>query len=246
MYYKAFLDGQIVDALEEGKLQCVYYLPAIKRMLNYEGKPKSLLPQGIVSTNGQHIWQASVEGEEDKWNVFPEEALDQVDGTVVLVKIEEEEYRTLRELLDAGEQPVFPEEEPEPVPETDAETLAWAKNKKIGLSKAMLAAYLEANPIVSTAHNGEVGTYSVTEEKQQLMALNYNTYQIKKAAGLDAELTWNETGQECEVWTEAEYVQLIIEIEAYVKPLVSKQQSIEKQIQEATCLQEVDAVEISY
>ena len=246
MYYKAFLDGQIVDALVEETLQCVYYLPAIKRMLSHTKKDRNILPQGIVSTDGQHIWQASVEGKEEKWNVFPEEAMDWVDGVVILVEIEEEEYRMLRDLLDAGQQPVEPEEEPEPVPETDAETLEWAKKKKIAVSKTALAAFLEANPIVSKAHKGEAGTYSVTEEKQQLMALNYNTYQIKKGAGLEPQLTWNETGKECETWTEAEYVQLIIEIEAYVKPLVSKQQSIEKMIQEAVSLQEVDAIEISY
>ena len=94
-YYKAKLNDEIVDAL--GNLQCVCYYPKVKRILRI--LEKNALPQGIISTNGQHIWQASVEGEEDKWNVFPEEALDQVDGTVVLVKIEEEEYRKLLERM---------------------------------------------------------------------------------------------------------------------------------------------------
>lgn len=78
------------------------------------------------------------------------------------------------------------------------------------------------------------------------MALNYNTYQIKKAAGVEAVLTWNETGEECEAWTEAEFVQLVIEIEAYVKPLVSLQQAYEKAIQTAGTLKEVERVEIAY
>ena len=218
-------------------------------LLFYSEKSKDILfckkeseAQGVISGNGQGIWHV------DGWPEFPESVQNRILGTVVIdpETIDEEEYRMLRELLDAGQQPVDPEPEPDPEPEIDAETLEWAKKKKVELSKSMLATFLEQNPIVSTAHGGVEGTYSVTEDKQQLMALNYNTYQIKKAAGLEAELTWNETGEECEVWTEAEYVQLIIEIEAYVKPLVSKQQTFEKQIQSATTLKEVDAVGIVY
>lgn len=230
MYYKVKMDGDIVDALENP--QCVYYFSNIKRLLRC-GKKDT--PEGIISSDGQHIWH--VEG-------WPELIGDY--DTVELVEIEEEEYNALRALLDAGEQPEESLPEPDPEPETDEETLAWAKKQKIALSKTMLAAFLEQNPLVSSAHGGTAGTYSVTEEKQQLMSLNYNTYQIKKAAGVKAELTWNETGKECEVWTEAEYIQLIIEIEAYVKPLVSAQQGYEKQIQEAETLREVNAVEISY
>lgn len=235
MYYKAKLNNEIVDALDN--LQCVYYFPAARRILRCAGKDT---PQGIISTNGQYIWQV------ESWEAFPEEVQERISGVVSLIEIDEEEYISLRKLLDEGEQPEESEPEPEPEPETDEETLAWAKKKKIELSKTKLAEYLEQNPIVSTAHGGVEGTYSVTEEKQQLMALNYSTYQIKKAAGLEAELTWNETGEACEVWTEAEYDQLIIEIEAYVKPLVSAQQTYEKQIQSATTLKEVDDIEITY
>lgn len=131
-------------------------------------------------------------------------------------------------------------------PLTEEEALALAKQEKIARSKVLLAEHLERNPITSTAHGGEAGVYSVTEEKQQLMALNYNTYQIKKASGLDATLTWNETGKGCEVWTEPEYVQLILEIEMYVKPLVSMQQSYENLIANASTLEEVEAIEIVY
>lgn len=240
-YYKAKLNDDIVDALEN--LQCVRYYPNVKKILRHTDK--KTLPQGIVSSDGQYIWQAFVEGEEDKWEEFPD-GISGVSGNVMLVEIEQEEYDTIKALLDAGKQPVDPEPEPEPEPETDAETLAWAKKKKIELSKTKLADYLEQHPIISTAHGGVEGTYAVTEEKQQLMALNYNTYQIKKAAGLEAVLTWNETGEECEVWTEAEFVQLVIEIEAYVKPLVSKQQAFEKAIQTAETLKEVDEVEVVY
>lgn len=230
MYYKAFLDGKIVDALDG--LQCVFYSLESKDILFCK---KQDAAYGFISGNGQGIWH--VEG----WPDFPDVVKDRILGTVTYVEISNEEYQTLRALLDEGED--IPDPEPDP---GDLETLEFVKTKKIAASKKALAAYLESHPITSFAHGGKEGLYAVTEEKQNLMALNYTTYQIKKNAGLEAILTWNETGKECEVWTEEEFVQLIIEIETYVKPLVSAQQSMEMQIQTATTIQEVNAVEISF
>lgn len=243
MYYKAKLNSEIVDALDH--LQCVRYYADIDRILRMSDT-ETEKPQGIISSDGQYIWQASVDGSGDQWDTFPEDAKGKYSGTVVLYEIDAEEYKTIRDLLDEGSTPTDPEPEPDPEPSTDEETLEWAKKTKIAISKAQLAEYLEQHPITSSAHSGVPGVYSVTEEKQQLMALNYSTYQIKKAAGLNPVLTWNETGKECEEWTETEFVQLIIEIEAYVKPLISAQQSYEQQLQDATTLKEVDEVEIIY
>lgn len=109
------------------------------------------------------------------------------------------------------------------------------KEHKIAQTKTLLNEYLEANPITSTAHGGTEGTYSITKEKQDLMTSNYITYTIKKTVAPDsAVLTWNETGKECEEWEEAEFIQLVMEIEGRVKPLVSYQQTIEAQIREAS------------
>lgn len=145
--------------------------------------------------------------------------------------------------------------EPEPIPEPEPyipteEELAilFAKNKKskIEQSKQMLAEYLENNPIVSTAHGGMEGRYSVTSEKQSLMTSQYMTYQIEKEVNPNAVLTWNETGKACEVWTEEEFLQLVLEIKAYVYPKVSHQQSIEEKINECTTQEELDAIVIDY
>lgn len=234
MFYKALYEGNVVDAYDG--LQYVRYDDRAKMFL----RCKKNEAQGVIERNGACIFHV------DGWPEFPEEVQERVECTIILEEVEEADYLALKSLLDAGQTPENPEPEPEPEPETDEETLAWAKNRKIALSKTVLASYLEANPIVSTAHNGVPGTYAVTSEKQQLMSMNYQTYLVKKGAGMEAELTWNETGKECEVWTEAEFVQLIIEIEAYVKPLVSKQQSIEMQVQAAETLREVDEIEIVY
>lgn len=120
------------------------------------------------------------------------------------------------------------------------------KAEKIRLSKVMLAEHLATHPLVSTAHNNTSGVYSVTEEKQSLLMGQYVSYQAERVANPNAVLTWNETGKSCEVWTEEEFLQLIVEIKQYVYPLVSKQQAIEEDIQNASTLEDVEAISISY
>lgn len=128
-----------------------------------------------------------------------------------------------------------PEPEPyEPTPEELEEIFQQNKNDKITLSKSMLAEYLENNPIHSSVHNDVEGVYSVTNEKQTLMMSQYMTYQIEKTVNPYAKLTWNETGKSCEEWTEEEFLQFILEIKAYVYPIVSYQQHIEEDIYKCT------------
>lgn len=142
--------------------------------------------------------------------------------------------------------------EPEPIPEhvpTQEEIEAqFQQNKsaKIELSKTMLAEFLKNNPIHSSAHADTNGVYSVTNEKQTLMMSQYMTYQIEKQVNPNAKLTWNESGKSCEEWTEEEFLQLILEIKAYVYPLVSYQQHIEEEINACVSQEELDAIVIDY
>jgi len=125
-------------------------------------------------------------------------------------------------------------------------TLEEFKDYYISLSNSKLASYLAEHPLVSNCHNNTLGTYNITKDKQDLMTSNYITYTIKKATNPNTILTWNESGEECEVWKEEEYLQLIVEIEAIVKPLVSKQQSLEKEIVNATSLEMIKSIELDY
>lgn len=121
------------------------------------------------------------------------------------------------------------------------------KELKIAKTKSALKEYLESHPIASTAHGGVVGVYSITEEKQNLMMQNYMTYQIEKSVSPStAKLTWNQTGEECEEFTEEEFLALIMEIKAKIYPLVSYQQSIEKKIRDAGSKEEIAAMSFSY
>lgn len=134
----------------------------------------------------------------------------------------------------------------EPTPIHYEELLQKVKSDKILQSKTELAEYLENTPLISSVHGGKEGIYAVTQEKQTLMMSQYMTYQIEKAVNPEAKLTWNESGEECEEWTEAEFLQLILEVKQYVYPLVSYQQSMEKAIQVCTTAEELDAIVIDY
>lgn len=141
----------------------------------------------------------------------------------------------------------IPQPEPyEPTPEELEAVFQQNKTNKIALSKLMLAEFLENNPIRSTVHKNTVGIYSVTNEKQTLMMSQYMTYQIEKTLNPNAKLTWNETGKSCEEWTEEEFLQLILEIKAYVYPLVSYQQKVEEEIYKCTTQEELEKISVNY
>lgn len=130
---------------------------------------------------------------------------------------------------------------------TNNMTLDEFKTYYVNLSKLALQTYLVEHPLVSDCHNQTKGTYSITEEKQTLMMANYITYTINKQISPDtAVLTWNESGEVCEVWQEAEYLQLVSEIESIVKPLVSQQQTFEKQIMDCNSVNAVKEIVLDY
>lgn len=129
----------------------------------------------------------------------------------------------------------------------DEATLDELKRYRINQSKNTLSEFLDTHPLLSTAHNNTAAYYSVTKEKQDLMTQQYLSYQIAKAVDPEhAVLTYNATGEVCEPWEEAEFLQLIMEVKAYVYPLVSYQQTAEKMIMECATKEEVSEIVIDY
>lgn len=126
-------------------------------------------------------------------------------------------------------------------------TLEEFKDYYIRLSKDKLDRYLTENPLVSDCHNDIESTYSITKEKQNLMAVNYVTYMVKKQFDPDtAVLTWNESGDICEKWKEKEFWDLITEVDRVVKPLVLWQQILENRIRRCTSLEQVKKISFDY
>ena len=124
-------------------------------------------------------------------------------------------------------------------------TLAEYKQSKITESKTVLEVYLSSHPLTFN-HNSVDQQYSVTQDKQSLLTSVLLMAKTALEAGISYEITWNATGQPCEVWTYEELLQLSLAINTYVKPLVTEQQYCEVAINKCTTIDEVNAIVIDY
>lgn len=127
-------------------------------------------------------------------------------------------------------------------PEELKRELERLKSERITQSKQQLEEFLQNNPLQFI--DGKF--YSVTKEKQTLLANALQVYQMKIQAGLPATLKWNATGEECVEWSLEDLSALALAIAEYVEPLVTHQQALEVQIRSATTLEELEAIEIDY
>ena len=131
--------------------------------------------------------------------------------------------------------------------EQQANQLAVFKSQRIERSKQNLEEYLEVTKLTSDVHGGVDKEYSITSEKQQHLASMVLTTQMAQASGLEYQPSWNASGEECTYdWTLEELTQLAFEIEAMVRPLVSQQQSMEVEIKNATTIDELNAINITF
>lgn len=116
------------------------------------------------------------------------------------------------------------------------------REQRIADSKADLAAWLAENPMTWT--DGK--KYSVTSEKQAQLTSALAVQQVAQSAGVERELRWNSTGDECTVWQYADLCALALAIAAYVEPRVSIQQAAEVDLRNAATAEEVLAVAWNY
>lgn len=126
------------------------------------------------------------------------------------------------------------------IPDEDS-VLKGVKSARISESRTLLEDYLAEHPYVK---NGK--QYTVTSQKQALLANAIATYQISAATGTPKIIKWNTTGEECTEFTYEEICALALEIAAYVEPKVSHQQAIEVQIRNCQTVDEIIAIEINY
>ena len=131
------------------------------------------------------------------------------------------------------------------IPTSDL-TLEEIKNKFILKSKENLSTYLENNPLYSNCHGGEYCYYTVTFEKQVQLTQKFTAHMTLIQAGIPDVLTWNCAGGFCEEFTDEEIIQLIYEMNAYITPLVSKQQHLEKDIVSCETKEELLEINIEF
>lgn len=116
------------------------------------------------------------------------------------------------------------------------------REQRIADSKADLAAWLSENPLAWT--DGK--RYAVTSEKQAQLTSALAVQQVAQSAGVERELRWNSTGDECTVWQYVDLCALALAIAAYVEPRVSIQQAAEVDLRNAVTAEEVLAVAWNY
>lgn len=117
------------------------------------------------------------------------------------------------------------------------------KDHRIALSKSNLRDYLAVTTVSCNVHGGVMAEYSITEEKQtQLMAMI-----MMATMNPEYQPSWNAKGEPCSYdWTVDELKYLASQIEAVVRPLVSRQQHMETDIKNATTIDEVKDVNITF
>ena len=128
----------------------------------------------------------------------------------------------------------------------DNQNIKHAKKEFIKLSKYNLSQYLEEHPLFSTVKYEDGRYYNVTAEKQNLLLTNIATYQMAQQTGFNCPLTWNDTGEECELWTFEQLLQLSMEIRNYVSPIISYQQYMEVNINKCTTIEQLNEVNINF
>lgn len=116
------------------------------------------------------------------------------------------------------------------------------RERRIADSKTDLVAWLSDNPLTWT--DGK--KYAVTSEKQAQLTSALAVQQVAQSAGVERELRWNSTGDECTVWQYADLCALALAIAAYVEPRVSIQQAAEVDLRNAATAEEVLSVAWNY
>lgn len=165
-------------------------------------------------------------------------------GTDILVdKVAMGKYSKPEDFTEVDDATYIPPiEEPSKTPDP----LATLKKNQILLSKKNLAKYLEEHPLLSTCKYEEGRYYNVTAEKQQQLTSKVLMATMYAQIGMPYNLTWNDTGDICESWELSQLQQLSMEIDAYVTPLVSLQQTMEVKINECSTQEEVLNVNVEY
>ena len=166
-----------------------------------------------------------------------------IDTDILVDKVAMGKYSKIEDFTEVDDATYEP---PEEKPSETEDPLATLKKNQVALSKKNLAKYLEEHPLLSTCKYEEGRYYNVTAEKQQQLTSKVLMATMYVQIGMPYNLTWNDTGDVCESWELSQLQRLSMEIDAYVTPLVSLQQTMEVTINECATQEEVLAVNVKY
>lgn len=126
-------------------------------------------------------------------------------------------------------------------------TMEELKVYLIAKSKENLENYLATHPVTSKCHGGKEKQYSITKDKQVLLANMILMCQAAAQSGTEYQPSWNAAGEPCSYdWTVQELLQLAFEAEAVVRPLISHQQTIEAEINTASTKEDALAISVEF
>lgn len=123
--------------------------------------------------------------------------------------------------------------------------LASYKEAKVYELKNNLKFFLEVASIGSDCHGG-VKEYSVSSEKQQLLAALIQKKQYADENGITFEAYWNARGDLSEPYTLEELQQLSMEIYSFVQKYIIKEQQREREINACCSQEDVDKIVITF
>lgn len=119
------------------------------------------------------------------------------------------------------------------------------KEAKVYELKSNLKSFLETASIESDCH-GETKQYSVSSEKQQLLAALIQKKQYANENGATFEAYWNARGEVSEPYTLMALQQLSMEIYSFVQEYVIKEQQREQEINACCSQEDVDSIVITF
>jgi hypothetical protein len=126
-------------------------------------------------------------------------------------------------------------------------SLEELKTWQINVSKKNLEDYFINNPISSSCHGGVTKQYTITKEKQSLLAQMIIVAQLAINNNIPYTPSWNAQGEPCTYdWTLLELQTLAFEIENIVRPKISHQQMVEAQINACITKDDVLAIDITF
>lgn len=131
--------------------------------------------------------------------------------------------------------------------QSQAEEISLLGSQMIIQSRHNLSNFLRIHKLKSSCHGGIEKEYSVTAEKQQYLNYIIAVTDTALQSSGDYKASWNASGEESTSdWTLDELKQLAVEIEAFIRPYVLRQQQIETAIKNAATLEELEAIDICF
>lgn len=131
--------------------------------------------------------------------------------------------------------------------EVELSKLQLVKNRLFKRVESCAKEYFATTTATSAAHGGVAAQYAIDETSRSLLADEIKMCEVAKTRGREYQPSWNAAGQNCtHDWTYEELLDLSLDLAAVIKPAVNRKIMLMNQIMEATTLEELESIDISF